>query len=105
MNRNSVRIKDSKREAKALILDGITVKFIELLSLFDGYDSNETKIRSSSSKLLVVEAFFGPSKVGGESDTGANDTANSPGDPISLGRFVAALSREVVTEAETQLNV
>nr|CAD1818283.1 unnamed protein product [Ananas comosus var. bracteatus] len=29
--------------------------------------------------------FFGPSKVGGESDTGANDTANSPGDPISLG--------------------
>lgn len=58
MNRNSVRIKDSKREAKALILDGITVKFIELLSLFDGYDSNETKIRSSSSKLLVVEAVF-----------------------------------------------
>ncbi|XP_020103506.1 uncharacterized protein LOC109720660 [Ananas comosus] len=30
-------------------------------------------------------AFFGPSKVGGESDTGANDTASSPGDPISLG--------------------
>lgn len=58
MNRNSVRIKDSKREAKALIFDGIAVKFIELLSLFDGYDSKETKIRTSSSKLPIVEAVF-----------------------------------------------
>nr|CAD1832848.1 unnamed protein product [Ananas comosus var. bracteatus] len=37
------------------------------------------------SVLYGTMRFFGPSKVGGESDTGANDTANSPGDPISLG--------------------